>query len=53
MLPEDLRRLFKNYIVALNFEAAEASLEPFDESRSRFAACMAAGRLTTQIPTSR
>ena len=37
MLPKDLRRLFKNYIVALNFEAAEASLEPFDESRSPLA----------------
>jgi len=33
LLPEDLRRLFKDYRVAINFEAAEASLEPFDENR--------------------
>ena len=33
LLPEDLRRLFRDYKVALNFEAATASLEPFDENR--------------------
>lgn len=50
MLPEDLRRLFKNYIVALNFEAAEASLEPFDESRSPLAWLQAASPHKSRPP---
>ena len=50
MLPEDLRRLFKNYIVALNFEAAEASLEPFDESCSPLAWLQAASPHKSRPP---
>ena len=50
MLTEELRRLFRNYKMALNFEAAEASLEPFDESRSPLSWLQATSPHTSRPP---
>ena len=50
LLPEELRRLFTNYKIAVNFEAATASLEPFDENRSPLAWLQAASPHTSRPP---
>mmetsp|Transcript_51014 Transcript_51014/g.134152 ORF Transcript_51014/g.134152 Transcript_51014/m.134152 type:complete len:81 (+) Transcript_51014:265-507(+) len=47
---DDLRFLFSNYRTALNFEAAEAGLEPFDENRSPLASLQAASPHTHRPP---
>ena len=46
----NMRDLFSNYRVALNFEAATAGLEPFDENRSPLASLQAVSPHNSRPP---